>query len=437
MKKTVIGILIIAVIAALVIFNINKNKEDDGTPVISTRNAVPVNAWEIERGSISSYVKARGKVEETDKAQVFFDTPLRVQEVFVNKNDHINKGDPLLLVDTQTLTEEMDRLKLEKEISSINLKKLESGQSLLSLETNLTSAKKTVDDAFDKYNTVSSEYEKQKRLYETGVIPKTQLDQYEQTMKDAKTALENAQLSLDSAEKTYQSSIGSHDLDIQAQLKSIQSLSTQIANIEKKLEKINNLEKAPISGYVTEVFVTEGAYTISGQPAFTIIDTENVRITATVNEYNTKDLDVGQSVTITGEAFSDDTEFQGKVVAVAPVASDIMGTSGQETVVEVIIEPLEGKESLKPGLNVDCDIVTQEKKDIAVAEFNIFLEDKNRDQYVMVIDESTMTVRKQYVTLGIYSDMLVEIADGLQEGDKVVIDPQPSLDDGDRVRILE
>jgi multidrug efflux pump subunit AcrA (membrane-fusion protein) len=55
----------------------------------------------------------------------------------------------------------------------------------------------------------------------------------------------------------------------------------------------------------------------------------------------------------------------------------------------------------------------------------------------MVVDEETMTVRKQYVTLGIYSDMLVEIIDGLKEGDKVVIDPQPSLEDGDRVKILE
>ena len=65
------------------------------------------------------------------------------------------------------------------------------------------------------------------------------------------------------------------------------------------------------------------------------------------------------------------------------------------------------------------------------------MEDKNRSQYAMVVDEETMTVRKQYVTLGIYSDMLVEIIDGLKEGDKVVIDPQPSLEDGDRVKILE
>ena len=437
MKKVVVGILIVAAIATLVILNINKNNDSTGTSAFYSGKAVSVKVNVIGRGSINSYVKARGKVEEADKAQVFFDTPLRVLEVLVDKNDYVNKGDRLIQLDTQSLTEEIDKLKMQKEIQSINLKKLESGQSLLSLETSLTSARKAADNARDSYDTAVSEFEKQKKLFETGIIPKTQLDQYERAMKEAKTVYENALLNLESAEKTYQSGISSHDLDIQTQIKNIELLSLQISDIEKKLIKIENLEKAPISGYVTEIYVTEGSYIGSGQPAFTIIDAENVRITAAVNEYNIKDLAVGQEVVITGEAFGDNTKISGKIISVAPVATVVPGLSGQETVVEVSIEPLDGKDLLKPGLNVDCEIITQKKDNIIVSEFNVFLEDKNRNQYAMVVDEETMTVRKQYVTLGIYSDMLVEIVDGLKEGDKVVIDPQPSLEDGDRVRIVE
>jgi len=437
MKKVVIGILIVAAIATLVVLNMNKNRDGTNVSVIYSGKAADVRVNVIGRDSIFSYVKARGRVEEADKVQVFFDTPLRVLEVFVNKNDHVNKGDRLIQLDTQTLIEEINKLKMQKEIQSITLKKLESGQNLLALETSLTSARKAADIAHENYDTALSEYEKQQKIYETGIIPKTQLDQYERAMKDARAAYENALLNLESAEKTYQSGIGSHDLDIQAQIKNIELLSLQISDIEKELIKIGNLEKAPISGYVTEIYVTEGSYTGSGQPAFTIIDAENVRITAAVNEYNTKDLAVGQNVVITGEAFGDNTEFSGKIISIAPVATVVAGSSGQETVVEVTIEPLNGKNLLKPGLNVDCEIITQEKNNIIVSEFNVFLEDKNRNQYAMVVDEETMTVRKQYVTLGIYSDMLVEIVEGLKEGDKVVIDPQPSLEDGDRVRIVE
>ena len=36
----------------------------------------------------------------------------------------------------------------------------------------------------------------------------------------------------------------------------------------------------------------------------------------------------------------------------------------------------------------------------------------------MLIDEN-MTIRQQYVELGVYSDMIVEIVDGLKQGDMV------------------
>ena len=125
------------------------------------------------------------------------------------------------------------------------------------------------------------------------------------------------------------------------------------------------------------------------------------------------------------------------LVSVAPIAKSIQSSSGIETVVEVIIKPMDGKGILKPGINVECDIVTSEKKNVIVTELNIYLEDKDRKQYVMLIDQESMTVKRQYVSLGAYSYMTVEVIDGLKEGDMVVIDPQPSLEEGAKIRIVE
>lgn len=437
MKKFIIAIIVIAVIAGMIFFNMNKGSD---TPVLasnaSSRNATPVKAATIETGDIYSYVTAPGRVEEVNKAYIFFDTPLRVLEVCVEKNKPVQKGDKLVKLDTTSLVEEMDRLKVQKEIQSITLKKLESGQSLLSLENQLTSAKNTLGQAQESHQEALNELQKQQQLYETGLIPKTQLEQYERSVKDAKKAVDTAQLNVDSAQKSYESSVEGQDLDIQAQIKNIELLGSQVADIEKKLNKIRNLEKAPIDGYVTEVQLSEGGYTVSGQPAFTIIDTQNLQITATVNEYNSRYLAPGKRVNITGDALGDNTELSGEIIAVAPIATSLQTSNGLQTVVEVIINPIDEQEILKPGLNVDCDIITQEKNGVVVAEFNIFMDDKDR-QYVMAIDEETMTLKKQYVTQGIYSDMTVEIVNGLKAGDKVVIDPQPSMKDGDRVRIME
>lgn len=437
MKKWAIGIFVIAIIAGMVILNLNKNTDSTALSSVVSRNAVSVKATTIETGSISSYVTAPGQVKEVNKAQVFFDTPLRVLNVFVEKNDLVQKGDRLVELDTSSLTDEMEKLKIQKEIQSITLKKLESGQSLLSLETNLTSARNSFDRAQENYQTALDEYNKQLRLFESGVISETQLKQYDQAVKDSKAALDSAEINLESAEKTYNSSIGSHDLDVQAQIKNIELMSKQIAEIQNKLNKIANLEKASLTGFVTEIFLTEGGYTMSGQSAFTIIDGENLQITATVDEYNSKEIAPGQKVNITGDALGEDTELLGEVVSVAPIATQFQTSSGIETVIEVTIEPKDGNDILRPGLNVDCDIITQEKTGIPVAEFNIFLDDKDRKQYVMLINEEDMTVRQQYVTLGVYSDMTVEIVDGLKPGDMVVVDPQPSLKAGDRVKVVE
>lgn len=437
MKKWIIGILVVALIAVMIVLNLNKNNDSTASSQVISRNAVAVKATRIETGSISSYVTAPGLVKEVNKAQVFYDTPLRVLNILVEKNELVQEGDRLVELDISPLSDELEKLKIQKEIQSLTLKKLESGQSLLSLETNLASARNAFDRANENYKTAVDEYNKQLKLFESGVISETQLKQYDQAVKDSKSVLDNAVISLESAEKTYNSSVGSHGLDIQAQIKNIELMSKQIAEIENKLAKIKNHEKAPISGFVTEVFLIEGGYTVTGQPAFTIIDGQNVEISATVDEYNSKEISPGQEVKITGDALGEYVELSGEVISVAPVASRIQSTSGMETVIEVTIEPKEGFDILKPGLNVDCDIITQEKNDIPVAEFNIFLDDKDRKQYVMLINEDDMTVKQQYVTLGIYSDMLVEIVDGLKPGDMVVLDPQPSLKDGDRVKVVE
>lgn len=439
MKKVFTGIIVIVAIVSLILLNIYRNTDaETGISYgIASRKATLVKAVTIGTGDIYSYVTAHGRVEEKTKAQVFFDTPLRIIKVLVSKNDYVKQGERLVELDTSSLSDEMNRLKIQKDIQSITLQKLESGQSLLSLENSLSTSRNNLERAKDSYQAALEEYEKQEKLYTAGIIPKSQLDQYEKMVKDAKAAVDSAQLSYESAEKSYRTSVGSHNMDIQAQVKNIELLSLQISDLEKKLKKIKSLEKAPISGYVTDIFISEGGYTISGQAAFTIIDINELRITATVNEYNTKDLSIGQKTKITGEAFGEGTELEGEIVSIAPVAKAVQSTSGVETVVEVVIKPLNGNGILKPGLNVECNIITQEKKNVIVTEYNIYMEEKDRRQYVMLIDPESMTVKKQYVTLGIYSDITVEVIDGLKVGDMVVIDPQLSLSDGEKIRIAE
>ena len=120
MKKWVIGIIVVVVIAGMVVLNLVKDNDltSSAASTIASRNAVAVKATTIEKGSISSYVTAPGKVQEKNKAQVFFDTPLRVLNVLVDRNDYVQEGDRLVELDISTLTDELDKLKIQRSKSS-------------------------------------------------------------------------------------------------------------------------------------------------------------------------------------------------------------------------------------------------------------------------------------------------------------------------------
>ena len=112
-----------------------------------------------------------------------------------------------------------------------------------------------------------------------------------------------------------------------------------------------------------------------------------------------------------------------------------MTANGNETVVEILISVDGAGNVLKPGLNVTCDIAVIDKSGILLAPMEAITPDKDDNMMVFVVDEDTNRITQRTVSVGINSDMNVEILEGLSEGEIVVLDPQPSYSDGMSVKI--
>ena len=207
--------------------------------------------------------------------------------------------------------------------------------------------------------------------------------------------------------------------------------------MEAKLQNIKKLVLSPENGIVYSINAVEGGMTTAVQPTFTIMNVEHLQVKAFVNEYNIKQLSKGQKVVITGESLEGLEEVTGIVESVSPIARVNRTTGGEETVVDVIINFDRLNDVIRPGINVDCEIKTIQKDDVIIAEQDILKDDKDGKQYAMVVDTTTNTVSKKYVELGVYSDFTVEIISGLNENETVVVDPQPTLKDGSRVKIIK
>lgn len=80
-KKIIIGSIIAVVILALVAVNVIKSKNATSA-FAGSGKTVTAKTVKISKGSISSSISASGTVEEIDKAEVYFDTALRVKKIF-------------------------------------------------------------------------------------------------------------------------------------------------------------------------------------------------------------------------------------------------------------------------------------------------------------------------------------------------------------------
>lgn len=417
-KKVIIGGIIIIITIGLITAGIIKATGSSGG------SAFLVETVKIQKGEISSYISSDGIIEEVDKAEVYFDTPLKVKKLLVEEGQRVTKGQQLLELDLDALNSQLETLKINRNTQQISL-----GSKALDAE--VERASNNLKAAERNYNDSKKTYEDNKVLYNANAISKAELDMSEKAFIESESGMSG----LKNARIAYNTAVESRNNSKKSGQENIKATDIQISDMEKKLSAIIEDCSSPIPGVVASLGAQEGAFTSSMQAAYKIINPDKLQIRAKVKEFDIKSIAAGQKARITGEAIDKNVEVTGSVKSISPVAVTNMTSSGNETVVEVLVDVDGAGDILKPGLNVTCEISTVNKKDVLLAPMEAITPDKDDNNIVFVVDESTKTLSQRQVTVGLNSDMNVEILDGLNEGDLVVLEPKPTYREGSRVRI--
>ncbi len=443
MKKVLIAIGIVSSIGLMIFFNLIKDSGDfDGIQVFNGK-VEEVEAEVIQKGEISSTVLISGTVEEVNMKSIVSTSTMELVDVLVEKGDQVAKGDVLFTVDIDSMEDELLQLELNREIQALQLEKLKNvsaSSSSTGAKVSVEVAKLNLASATTMYENQLETYEKNQALFDEGIISKTELDASEKSAEDAKQQVAIAELNLERSEsdlsqifKENNTSSKSLGYDVQIQLKNLESLDLNIAELEKQMSEIAENTKSPISGVVTDVYVNEGDIVMGSTPLMEIVDTDNLVIKADVREYDIRDMAIGQNAVITGDAIPKDAEVAGKIEFIAPIASDAMVNGRQTTGIEIHIAVTKGLEYLKPGYTTDCEITTKHLTDVVVANYSLFREDKDNNKYVFVVVDGIVEERE--IETGITSDFEAQITSGLEAGDMVIINPSLAIQDGMRVKI--
>lgn len=182
--------------------------------------------------------------------------------------------------------------------------------------------------------------------------------------------------------------------------------------------------EAPISGYVSNIYVTEGQQVDIGKPLFTISVLDKVRAIAWANEKEIQYLKIGMN----GQIIWNGKEYPCKVISVAMKMDDAM--KGFRIEFEASNPNLE----LKSGVTVEIRLKIYENPNAIVIPKVLVEKDSQGNNFVYV--EENSVAKKRFIQLGRTSGVEVEVLSGLNEGERLIIEGNHLVDDNIKVKVL-
>lgn len=244
-------------------------------------------------------------------------------------------------------------------------------------------------------------YDRTKMLYEKTITAGKNLQQAEHDLEVAKAAaassVTGARVAVSNARR--------HLLILGLKNSDIDALATK-----SNLASVFSLT-APISGIVVERTATIGATVGSDANLFKIIDLSSVWIDANVFEKDLERVRRGQEVKVTVPAFPGVT-FSGRVILI----SSVVDPDTRSVKVRTEVPNPDGR--LKPDMFANVEIITDSHRTAISIPQAAVLDDGGKK---IVFVQTGNGYEKRVVTTGIQSNDRVEILDGLQAGDKVVV----------------
>lgn len=218
-----------------------------------------------------------------------------------------------------------------------------------------------------------------------------------------------------------QQMVSANDLDqLRFDLENARAVN-RMANLELSYTNV----VAPISGVVASRSIKPGNFVQINTPIFRIVDTSRLEATLDVPERELSTIRAGLPVKLTVDALPG-REFEGEVDRVAPVVDSGSGTFR-------VICAFEGDKGLQPGMFSRIRIDYDRRADALVIPRIALLDDEGESAVYSVRDGKATRVP---VRLGYVDGPLVEVREGLKEGDVVVTAGKVALREGSAVQVI-
>ncbi len=392
MKKTVIILAIIAVLAVAGYFALFSGNKEEG---------ILVEVMPVETMNVTETVSATGKIKPEVEVSISPEVPGEIIELPIKEGQKVEKGDILARINPDLLQSSVSR----------------SRAGLANAQAGYQQARASLAEA-------KANYQRSTKLFEKGVISQADYDTATANYERAQAAERSAYYSVQSAGATVN-------------------------------ESTDNLGRttiyAPMTGIISLLAVelgerVVGTQQMAGTELLRVADLSRMEVEVDVNENDIVKIEVGDEAIVEVDAYLK-KQFRGQVTEIANTASGQL-TADQVTnfKVKVRILPesyqdlLEGKgenySPFKPGMTATVDIITEVAENaIAVPISSIVVKndttEKKRRKDISIDAEKFECVyllkdgksELQVVTTGIQDDKNIVVLSGLEKGEEVITGP--------------
>ena len=358
MKKffVIVLILILAILGGVFFYNKNTQNKDYITDHVSKRNLLQT-------------VDASGTVNPVQSVNIGSQISGKIYKLYVDFNSKVTKGQLLAEIDPALLEASVDKARADLNSAQANYQKV------------------SAQVQYKKAN-----YERYERLYKKHYVSKDETE---------------------SARATYLAST--------AELAAMKALINQAkANLETAETNLNYTKIiSPVDGVVVSRKVDVGqtvAASFQTPELFVVAqDLTDMQIEVNVSEADIGKIKEGQKVEYTLDGYPDET-FEGTVsqIRISPT------TVSNVTTYTVIVAVENDNNILKPGMNANVTIITQDKKDVLCVPNNAF-------KYVPA-DSKTRYEKTGIWTLKDRKPYRIEVKKGLSDSDVTEIEGEGIYD---------
>ena len=362
----------------------------------------------VKRGELTRQVRGSGVLVPENIRWIPATTSGRVERRLIRPGAEVTPTTVILEMSNPDLQQQVMDAQLAYRSAEATLENRRA-----TLQSELLAQESAVATALSNYNQATLELSANEELFKSELISLLTLKKYQGNAGEMKNRLNIAEKQLEIAKAGIKSQIAPQEADV----------NQRKAAYELRLRQMDDLKvKAGMTGVLQVLPVEVGQQVAAGANVARVADPTVLKAELRIAETQTKDIKIGQ----TAEVDTRNGVVAGRVARIDPAA--LNGTVGVDITLDGALPP-----GARPDLSVDGTVQLEKLNNVIFVGRPAFGQ-----------EESTITLFKlsadgeahrTKVVLGRSSVNQIEIREGLQPGDQVILSDMSSWDSFDRVKL--